>query len=474
MDADDFIAILPLLVLTGASVAVMLGVAIRRSHLASFLLTLGGLAGALGSVWAAYSETPRQVTPLLIIDSSGLFFTGLVIAAAIAVTVLVYPYLKMHAIDSDELYILLLIAVLGAAVLASASHFASFFLGLELLSVPLYAMIAYPHEHDQPVEAGIKYLILAAASAAFLLFGMALLYAETGTLYFARLAAVLAAGRTGGLVLPALALIVVGIGFKLAVVPFHLWTPDVYEGAPAPVTAFIATVSKGAMVALLLRFFYGSGAYGLFGVWLVFAVLAVASMIAGNLLALMQSNVKRLLAYSSIAHLGYILVAFETAGGGGAEAAAFYLVAYFVTTLGAFGVVTVLSTAEREAEEIADYRGLFYRRPVLACVFAAMLFSLAGIPLTAGFLAKFYVIAAGASAAHWVLILVLAVTSGIGVYYYLRVIVALFHAEAEVRPAAPALPAASGLLLGVLTAALLWLGIYPAPMLALIRSTVHY
>ena len=277
----------------------------------------------------------------------------------------------------------------------------------------------------------------------------------------------------GSLLLPAMALIVTGIGFKLAVVPFHMWTPDVYQGAPAPVTAFVATVSKGAMVALLMRYFYTSGAHGMRGVWLVFAIIALASMIAGNLLALMQTNVKRLLAYSSIAHLGYILVAFEAGGPEGASAVAFYLVAYFVTTLGAFAVVAILSTREREAEDIADYHGLFRRRPVLACAFAAMLFSLAGIPLTAGFLAKFYVVATGASSALWTLILVLVITSGIGVYYYLRVIVAIFSGETGAA-VFPATPASSGVLLGVLTAALVWLGVYPGPMLDLIHATVRF
>jgi NADH-quinone oxidoreductase subunit N len=447
-------------------------VAVRRSHRASFGLTLAGLAAAFASLWPAASVAPRDVTALITIDSFALYFTGLIIAASFAVAVLAYPYLKPLDTNPDELYILLLAATLGAAVLASSSHFASFFLGLELLSVPLYAMIAYPYMREEPVEAGIKYLILAAASAAFLLFGIALLYAETGTLDFRRLATLLARGQTGGLLLPALALITAGIGFKLAVVPFHLWTPDVYQGAPAPVTAFVATVSKGAMVALLLRFFYGSGAHGLYGVWLVFAVVAVASMVAGNILALMQSNVKRLLAYSSIAHLGYILVAFEVGGSAGARAVAFYLAAYFVTILGAFGVVTVLSTGRRDDGDIADYRGLFHRRPVLACEFAAMLFSLAGIPLTAGFLAKFYVISTGASAAHWALILVLALTSGVGVFYYLRVIVAIFSAEPAGVPSRPT-PICSGVLLGVLTAALVWLGVYPGPLLDLIGSAVR-
>jgi NADH-quinone oxidoreductase subunit N len=224
-------------------------------------------------------------------------------------------------------------------------------------------------------------------------------------------------------------------------------------------------VSKGAMFALLLRFFHGEQPAA---VTLVFTIIAIASMFAGNLLALLQNNVKRILAYSSIAHLGYMLVAFLAGNQAGAEAVTFYLVAYFVTTLGAFGIVTLLSPAEREADSIEDYRGLFWRRPVLAGVFTAMLFSLAGIPLTAGFIGKFFIVAAGASAAAWSLIIVLVVTSAIGLYYYLRIVVALFSPAAE-TPAPVSLAPAGAVMLAVLTGLLIWLGVYPGPLLDLIH-----
>jgi NADH-quinone oxidoreductase subunit N len=271
------------------------------------------------------------------------------------------------------------------------------------------------------------------------------------------------------------ALIVTGIGFKLALVPFHMWTPDVYEGAPAPVTAFVATVSKGGMFALLLRYFHQSGTHSFAPVVLAFSIIAVASMFAGNLLALLQNNVKRILAYSSIAHMGYLLVAFQVGGPMGAGAAAFYLVAYFVMTLGAFGVVTTLSERGRDADSIDDYRGLFWRRPALALVFTAMLLSLAGIPLTAGFLGKFYIVAAGDSVRAWALILILAITSAIGLFYYLRIVVALYQQPAASdRPHEP-IPRrapASTLVLAALTMILVWLGIYPTPLLRMIQAAI--
>ncbi len=466
-------AILPLIVVSGASLLVMAAVAIRRNHLVSMVISAAGLAAAFGCLWVAASVAPHRVTPLLIVDFYTLFYSGLVLAAAAAVVVLCYGYFKRQQGNPDEVYILLLIATLGAMVLAASSHFASFFLGLELLSVPLYATIAYLRDRNFPVEAGMKYLILAGASSAFLLFGMALVYGELGAMDFGAMAGALTGrGAFNYIVLaPALVLIVTGIGFKLALVPFHMWTPDVYEGAPAPVTAFIATVSKGGMFAVLLRYFFISGANRFGPVVLIVAIVAVASMIAGNLLALQQTNVKRILAYSSIAHLGYALVAFLAGGQMGPSAATFYLVAYFVTILAAFGVVTMLSGPDGDAGDLADYRGLFWRRPWLAGVFSAALFSLAGIPLTAGFLGKFYVVAAGASSAAWGLILVLVVTSAIGLYYYLRVMVMLYS-TGEPRPAPWSVPS-GGVVLAALAIALIWLGVYPGPLVELIRTAVE-
>jgi NADH-quinone oxidoreductase subunit N len=320
------------------------------------------------------------------------------------------------------------------------------------------------------LEAGIKYLILASASAAFLLFGMALIYAAAGTMEFSRIRELSRSGSEFALLLPGIVLTVTGIGFKLGVVPFHLWAPDVYQGAPAPVAAFVATTSKSAMVALLLRYFYLSGALQYRVVFLVFAIIAIASMCAGNLLALLQTNVKRILAYSSIAHFGYILVAFLAGGTMAIEAVSFYLVAYTVTLLAAFGIVTVLSGSERDADDLEDYRGLFWRRPVIAGVFTAALLSLAGIPATMGFLGKFYVLAAGAAAAAWPLIIVLVVTSVAGLFYYLRIVVALYSAPPEDVPVQRVSRGAAFILV-VLMILLIWIGVYPTPLLNLIRTT---
>lgn len=473
MTSVDLQALLPLIVLSGAVVVTLLLAAFRRNHVLVFSATAAGLLAAFVSLVWVWPLAPRAVTPLLIIDLYGVFYVGLILLATLAVGFLAFPYLEKRPGRNEEFYVLLLLAALGAAVLVVSNHFASFFLALELLSASLYVLIAYQRDSSVGVEAALKYLVLAGISSGLILFGMALVYAAAGTLEFSPMAA---RSDAGLLTLTGLGLLVAGIGFKLAVVPFHLWTPDVYEGAPAPVTAFVATVSKGAMFALLLRYFHQTD-FQLSAplVW-VFTGVAVASMVAGNLLALLQENVKRILAYSSIAHLGYLLVAFLASGRLATAAVTFYLIAYFITTLGAFGVVSLLSNRERDADALDDYRGLAWRRPWLAAAFTAMLLSLAGIPLTAGFLGKFYVLAAGVESARWLLVIVLVVTSAIGLYYYLRILVTLYRREegetAVARAAQPIHVTGAGVM-AVLTAALVWLGVYPAPVIDLIQRVAE-
>src|SRR5512142_272096 len=405
MTLSSFAPLLPLAIVALSAVLIMLTLAFQRNHTLTACLTLVGLGLAIAALFVTPPDS-FQVTSLMVVDGYARFFTGLLLSASFAVVLFSHDYLARRSDSPEEFYLLVLLATLGSAVLVASSHFASFFLGLEILSVSLYALIAYLRPKARGVEAAVKYLVLAAASSGFLLFGMALVYAETGTMEFARITSVSPLGSNvqNVVLLSGMAMIIVGFGFKLAIVPFHLWTPDVYEGAPAPVTAFVATVSKGAVFALLFRYFLLVRLQEYRSLVIVFALIAVASMIIGNLLALLQTNVKRILAYSSIAHLGYMLVAFLAGGPLAVTAVAFYLVSYFVTTLGAFGVMTLLSGPYRDAEDISDYRGLFTRRPWLAGIMTAMLLSLAGIPLTSGFVGKFYLVAAGVGSALWILV----------------------------------------------------------------------
>src|SRR5258705_11922786 len=271
MNAADILALLPLILLAGTAILLMLAIAFKRNHALAAGLTLVGLAAAFFSLFAAARLAPRQVTSLLLVDEYALFYVGLIIASAAVVAALSYQYFEKHDGHREELYLLLLLATLGCAVLVASSHFVSFFLALEILSISLYAMVAYLKDRKLALEAGIKYLILASASAAFLLFGMALIYADTGALEFSRIREASLSGSSLALLLPGIVLTVTGIGFKLGVAPFHMWTADVYQGAPAPVTAFVATTSKTAMVALLLRYL-SSGLLQYRALYLVFSV----------------------------------------------------------------------------------------------------------------------------------------------------------------------------------------------------------
>jgi NADH-quinone oxidoreductase subunit N len=464
----------PFAILAGALLAALVALAVRRDHRVVAGLALAGFAGAFASLPGLPAPDPAA-SAFLLVDHFAVFFIGLMLAGAFATTLLAFAYLETHRGHREEFHLLLMLATLGAMTLAAAVNFASFFLGLEILSVSLYGLIAYPHFRRQALEAGVKYLILAGASSAFLLFGMALLYLHAGRLDLPGLGAALAGGKLAtapGFVVAGVALFIVGLGFKLALAPFHIWTPDVYQGAPAPATAFLATVSKAAAAAFLLRFFRAADLAVGDPLWTTFAVIAVASMFLGNLLALRQDNVKRLLAYSSIAHLGYVLVAFLAGGDAAVRAVAFYLTAYFATTLTAFGVIAVLSPRHREAETLADFRGMFWRRPVLGALFAGAMLSLAGIPLTAGFVGKYFVVAAGVESSLWRLLVALAINSVIGVFYYLRVVVAMYQTDdaSPARAQVPVLSVAGSVALAALALAILLLGILPEPLLRIVGA----
>jgi NADH-quinone oxidoreductase subunit N len=480
LTTQHFIALLPLLITSATVVLVMLAIAWKRNHTMTFGLSVVGLNLALLSLLPALEVSPIAVSPLLLVDNFACYYMALVLAATLACVTLTHAYLggesgKGYPGNREELYLLMLLAAAGGLVLVSARHLAGLFIGLELLSVPTYGMIAYAFFNKRSLEAGIKYMLLSAAGSAFLLFGMALLYADSGSLTFAGIGAQLAAnGLPSMLAQLGVGMMLIGLAFKLSLVPFHLWTPDVYEGAPAPVAAFLATASKVAVFAVLLRLYEMSPAMA--GGWLsdLLTLIAIASIIFGNLLALLQNNLKRLLGYSSIAHFGYLLVALIASKGLAVEAVGVYLATYVLTSLGAFGVITLMSTPYngRDCDALYEYRGLFWRRPYLTAVLTVMMLSLAGIPLTAGFIGKFYVVAAGVQSQQWWLLAALVIGSAIGVFYYLRVMVTLFMVEPNLRRHdAPMYwgQQAGGLMLLFVALLAFFLGVYPQPLLELVQ-----
>ncbi|WP_025471225.1 NADH-quinone oxidoreductase subunit NuoN, partial [Yersinia pestis] len=393
---QQLIAMLPLLIVGLTVVVVMLSIAWRRDHFINATLTVIGLNLALLSLYFVGQVGPMDVTPLMRVDGYSMFYTGLVIIASLATSTFAYPWLVGYPDNREEFYLLVLIAALGGILLASANHLASLFLGIELLTLPLFGLIGYAYRQKRSLEASIKYMLLSAAASSFLLFGMALLYAESGSLSFVGLGQSLSDSMVHQpLILAGLGMMIVGLGFKLSLVPFQLWTPDVYQGAPAPVSTFLATASKIAIFAVVMRLFMYAPAADSEAVRLVLSIIAVASILFGNLMAISQTNIKRLLGYSSIAHLGYLLIALvavqthelalplETIG--------VYLAGYLFSSLGAFGVVSLMSSPYKgpDAESLFSYRGLFWHKPILSAVMTVMMLSLAGIPMTLGFIGKF-------------------------------------------------------------------------------------
>jgi NADH-quinone oxidoreductase subunit N len=339
---------------------------------------------------------------------------------------------------------------------------------MELMGVALYAMIAFPERGQLPLEAAIKYLVLSACASAMLLYGFALLYAATGDLSYAGIGtkAILAYAQNPVLVISGTVLVLAGICFKLSLVPFHMWTPDVYEGAPTPVTGFLATVSKGAVFVALARFFIEGQLYQYSSLIGVLSMVAIASMMIGNLLALKQNNVKRLLAYSSIAHFGYLLVvlialAYQD-GPLVNEAITFYLGAYILTTLLAFSVVATIAGEEEEKNDIIFFEGLFWRKRIQAVGLTVAMLSFAGIPLTAGFMGKFYIISVGIQSGLWWLLAALVMGSAIAIYYYLRIIFAMSKTS-KISSDSPT--QAQDLLVIVLVAMVIILGSWPQPFI---------
>src|SRR6202022_2182243 len=441
----DIYRVLPELVWCGFGVLVMLMQPFVRSrHFFTFLALIGTLAGTAASVTAAMHAGPG-FGGLVQSDSFSFFFRLLVGTVAFLVVLAAGPYLERERLPFPEFYALLLFATAGMGVLASARELLTAFIGLELSSISSYILAGFRRDSAQSSEVSLKYFLLGSFATAFFLYGIALVYGATGTTNLGRMDD---ADPGSNLLKLGLSLILIGIGFKVAAAPFQIWTPDVYEGAPTPVTALFSAGPKAAAFALLLRIFASVPAAMHFWFW-AFWVLAALTMFAGNLGALLQTNVKRLLAYSSIAHAGYILVAFAAVtfmandlNGGATPAYAavlFYLLSYALVKIGAFTIVSEIGGMGEKNLTLDDYAGLAQRQPVAAAALSLYLLSLLGLPVTAGFFGKFYIFKAAVNSHLIWLAVLMAVNSVIGAYYYLRVIVVMYMREgsAEAMAAAP-------------------------------------
>jgi NADH-quinone oxidoreductase subunit N len=404
MPAVDWGGLSPLLVLVGGALLILTVTALglRRPPRATWaLLTVATGLGALVAAIVQWNRVDDDgafgiVADALVVDGFSVFLTALIATSVVLAALLADGYLRRERLDGPELYVLMLLSAAGGVVMAMANDLIVLFLGLEVLSIALYVLAGYHLRRAESSESALKYFVLGAFSSAFLLYGIALIYGATGSTNLGAIAGFLDTNvlTEDGLLLGGFALLLVGLGFKVAAVPFHVWTPDVYQGAPTPVTAFMASASKAAGFAGLLRVFVST--FGLYeDDWRpVVFVLAVLTLLVGSVLAIVQTDVKRMLAYSSISHAGFVLVGVQAASDRGVSGALFYLLAYTFMVVGSFGVVTLVGRRGDADHDIGSYRGLAARQPVLALVFTIFLLAQAGVPFTSGFLAKFYVIGA--------------------------------------------------------------------------------
>ena len=439
---------------------------IRKSVLA--WVTIIGSAIAL---WASVEMLHAGVignefNGMLRVDRFSMFFNIIFLVSTILVTLISINYLDRNDKRQGEYYVLILLATLGMMLMASGNELIVVFLGLELMSLSLYVLAGYFRSIQVSSEAGMKYLLLGAFASGFFLYGIALIYGGAGTTSIPEIASELEAGGKSPLMLAGMFLLIVGFGFKVALVPFHQWAPDVYEGAPTPIAAFISAGPKAAGFAAFLRIFTGA-LESLQPEWIVVVViLAALTMTVGNVIATAQSNIKRMLAYSSVAHAGYVLVGLAAANKDGISSAMLYLFIYCVMNIGAFAAVILARTEDGENLRIADYAGLGFRKPLLALFMTIMLLSLAGFPPTAGFVGKFYVFRSAVDAGHTWLVVVAAINTAISAFYYLRVVVTMYMQEPEEELDFHAYPSLLVFALLLVTIGVVLIGVLPSYFLA--------
>jgi NADH-quinone oxidoreductase subunit N len=463
--AADYVRILPEIVLSIFGMLIMLLDPLVDEEKCP--RTLGGIglvgaAAALVSTWFMAQTPGFAFWRMVRVDGFSVFFHVLVIAIAIILILTSYEYMAVQKIRAGEYYGLILLGVVGMCLMSSAVELVLIFIALEISSISTYILAGFRRRSAISSESSLKYFLLGSFATAFFLYGVALMFGATGSTNIDDISAALSSGEVPLLAYVAMALMFVGLGFKVAAAPFHVWTPDVYEGAPAPVSGFMSTAPKAAAFAVLLRVVFEANAPGHF--WPVW-ICAALSMSLGNIAALIQTNVKRLLAYSSIAHAGYMLIAFASAPDLGTSAVMFYAASYAAVNVGAFAVVSHLANAGERYVTVEDYAGLGRRSPILAGTLTIFLISLIGIPITGGFFAKFYVFSAALKSNLVGLTLIGVVNSAIAAYYYLKVIVVMYMREPREEVPVLPIPLALGAALAITLAATIYLGVLPGQVL---------
>jgi NADH-quinone oxidoreductase subunit N len=469
--------IVPEIIITVSAIITLLLAAFGRRESIGAVAGAVALTGAgLAMIFTCYlwDASASIFNSLYTIDNFGTFFKGLALIVAMLVTLLSLSYVEREEIIKGEYYSLLLFGVLGMMIMVSSNHFITIFIGLEVMSIAIYVLCGLLSGNPSSAEASLKYFLLGAFATAFLLYGMALIYATTGILDIREIANYVASGNFSltPLFMIGMALLIVGFGFKTASVPFHMWTPDVYQGAPTSITAYMATGIKAAAFGAFLRVFY-TAFIPLLANWSgMIWLIAVATMTIGNITALVQDDVKRMLAYSSIAHAGYILIAFVIGDQVSSASILFYLLVYTFMNIGAFTIVILLGRKGSENTGIESYAGLAGKHPLIALSMSIFLLSLAGIPPLAGFMGKFYVLSAAVKAQYYWLAVIGVLNSVVAVYYYLRVIMAMYFKESSGEFRRTDFSPAYSVVIIISLWALFHMGVFPRDFLLIAQKSV--
>jgi len=469
----DFSLIAPELALLVAAAIIMVFSAVRSLPKWAPIVAVAGFAASLALTIMQWGVTQTGFAAMVTVDHFGVLFKLIFLVASTLSLFMAYRYLHVKRINKPEFYAMLLVSTLGMMVMANTTDLIVLFLGLEIMSVPLYVMAGFNRRSLESNEAGIKYFIMGSFATGFLLMGIAFVYGAAQTTSLTRIVTDFThIANTSGMYLYAgAALLLIGFGFKVSAVPFHSWVPDVYQGAPTPVTAFFSVAPKAAGFAALLRIFsYGFADMAVLQE--IFWVLAILTMTVGNILALRQDNVKRMLAYSSISHAGYILVALTVGGAVSVSAAIFYLVAYSMFNLGGFAVVTLLESRSGMKADFSELAGLSRSNPYLAATLALFMFALSGFPPTVGFLGKFYIFSAAVEKGFITLTVIGVMNSFVSVYYYLRVIKVSYFDTFDERPIPVTVNFAILLVLVVTAIGTLGLGFFPDTIINMTRQAI--
>lgn len=487
INLQQLTALLPLLIVMFSAITVMLSISYNRNHFFIAVLSILGFIASLFSLYVLTRIVPIDITTLFHINSYSILYIGMIIISSISTCIFAYPWLVKYQFNKEEFYLLIIISTLGATSLIISNHMASFFINIELMSLPIFGLIAYSHNQKYSLEASFKYIILSGISSSFFLLGIAWFYSISGNLSLISINQVFAMASENEklIVLFGIMMMLFSLFFKLSIVPFHLWTPDIYQGTPLPVLSFFSTAGKIAIFTVLLHILSHSTDSNNKILYFILSLITIFSILIGNLMALFQDDIKRFFGYSSISQLGYLFVVLLASDKNyifSLEVSGIYLFGYLFSNIAFFGIVNLISNSNEKniGNSISSYKGLFWSQPILSSILTLVLLSLSGIPMTLGFIGKLYILSMIIKENLWVIGITFVFGTILGLYCYLRIILNLYlnpskSLKKELNIENSWLHTPSGILILFSGVTLLILGVYPNPLISLIKlSTLYY